>query len=448
MFNVDTLFLDDEYIINVKVMYSLNYVVAGILRISNKQILLDVFGETMHDNQYEYKEYFDSLECTNYLNSTFRLLGVQLISFNHSRLSQNRGSFYTKYEINELIYSNSQILKDVKFHGLSFESEDIVKWIGNTNLQQTIIDHYYTQTISEADTREFIIDLGSFYLIIYYPITTYSSSSNQKAGIAFSPVVNIQMKEESTFEVLKEKYQELLNLLYLLIGYDIKVSQTLLHSDNHSTFSYYYHQDLDRVHDRLIFIHLGHDIRFRQGRFDSLPLDVFQNYFKLTKYQKRLYSYYRKYKMFEYGEENFLGFFRILENTMFHNEQLSDEMRQILMTEESRDNLQERFINKCTKLKKCISYIQLLVFYHMLDSELKEDLNITKQDIRNIVKLRHDITHFNEYDVNIKKIKEYAIYVEFFATYALLSLVGYPRKQFHNNLRLYANYHKVTKKSD
>ena len=92
MFNVDTLFLDDEYTVDVKVNYSLNYSIAGILRISNKQILLEVFGETNSDNKYDYREYFDSLECTNYLNSTFKLLDVQLVSSHNSSLSQGRGS--------------------------------------------------------------------------------------------------------------------------------------------------------------------------------------------------------------------------------------------------------------------------------------------------------------------------------------------------------------------
>lgn len=66
MFNVETLFLDDEYTVDVKVNYSVNFCIAGILKISNKKILLEVFGETNSDKQYNYKEYFDSMECTNW----------------------------------------------------------------------------------------------------------------------------------------------------------------------------------------------------------------------------------------------------------------------------------------------------------------------------------------------------------------------------------------------
>lgn len=449
MFNIDSLFLDDEYTVDVKVRYSLNYSIAGILRISNKQITLEVFGETNKNNKYEYKEYFENLECTNYLNSTFILLGVRLVSSHSSRLSHDRGSFYNRFEIKEILYNKNNIMKDIKFYELSFKSEDIIRWIGNTNLQQTIIDNYYNKTLSEIDTKEFIIDLEDSYLIVHYPITTYMNSAEQKAGIHFSPIVNIKMKEETTFEVLKEKYLELLNLFYLLTGYDIKVSQILLYSDNNDTTSYYYNQDLDRRNDRLIFLNLGHNLRFEEDNINRLPLNIFQNYFTLSSYEKRLFSYYKKYKLFDYGEENFLGFFRILENTMFDNEIFSEELAENLNKEETRENLKEHHINNCKnkKLKSpyCIAYIKLLVFYNMLDNELKEELKITKQNIRDIVKLRNDITHFNEYNVSIEKIKEYAVFLEFFSTYTLLSLLEYPKEQFHNNIRFYANYHMVKK---
>lgn len=446
MFNVETLFLDDEYTVDVKVNYSVNFCIAGILKISNKKILLEVFGETNSNNKYEYKEYFDNLECTNYLNSTFRLLGVQLVNSHHSSLSQDRGSFNSSFEVKEILYNNNHIMNDIQFHGLSFKSEDIVKWIGNTNLQQTIIDNYYAKKIAEVDTKEFIIDLGDLYLVVHYPITTYMNSPEQKAGITFVPVVNIQMKEQSTFEVLKEKYHELLNLLYLLLGYDIKVSQTLLYSDNNDTISYYYNQELDRKNDNSLFLSLGYNLRFEQGNSNKLPLEVFQSYFKLSAYKKRLFSYYRKYKMFNHGEESFLGFYRILENTMFDDEHITDEMKNLLFVEENREDLQEHHIKKCKKLKDCIAYIKLLVFYNLLDDQLKEELKITKQDIRDMLKLRNDITHFNEYDVSIKKITEYAIFLEFFSTYTLLRLLDYPKEQFRNNIRFYANYHMITKR--
>ena len=260
-----------------------------------------------------------------------------------------------------------------------------------------------------------------------------------------------QMKEQSTFEVIKERYQELLNLFYLLIGYDIKVSQTLLYSDNNDTMSYYYNQDLDRRSDRLIFLNLGHNLRFEQSHTNALPLNLFQNYFALSSYKKRLFSYYKKYKLFNYGEENFLGFFRILENTMFNNEILSEELAEKLKKEESRENLKEFRINNCKnkkiKSQDCITYIKLLVFYNMLDTELREEIRITKQDIRNIVKLRNDITHFNEYNVSNEKIKNYAVFLEFFSTYTLLRLLDYPKEQFLNNTRFYANYHIIKKEN-
>jgi predicted NAD-dependent protein-ADP-ribosyltransferase YbiA (DUF1768 family) len=448
MFNVKSLLLDDNYTLDVKVHYALNYFVSGILEISDKKIKLTIFGEAHKTYINNYQTHFEILECSNYLNSSFQLLNVQLTSSHNARLSDKRGSFYDVFEIEELLYSPAYVQKGMKYFGLSFQSQDIVKWLGNTQLQQAIIDNYYAKKLTEIDTREFLIDLGECYLEVNYPITTYINSSEQKAGITFPPVINIIRKEECSFEVLKKSYQELLQLFYLLLGYDIKVSQVSFYSENNNDISYFYKQDLDRRYDTYLFLYLGHNLRFGQNRCSTLPLEIFQNYFSLSSYEKRMFEYYRKYKIFTYGEENFLGFYRILENIMFNNEELTEEMKRDLLKQESRENLSEYHIQKCKKLKNCTAYIKLLVFYKTLDDTLKSQLDISKQDIRDIVNLRNDITHFNEYSVSNEKIERYAQFLEFFTTYALLMLLNYPKKEFSLNMKFYGNFHALQKKNE
>ena len=450
MFNVDTMYLDDVHTVDVKVEYAENHYVSGILKINTKKITLDIFSDRTDTSKHNYERNIKKLECTNYLNATFILHNAKLVYLHNAELGNGVSSFFNKYEIEEILYYKYPISNNIKYYQLSFKSDDISKWIGNTILQQEIIKAYHNHSTSTIDTKEFLIDLGGMYLTLHYPITRYDNSPKQKAGINFKPVINIVMQKETSFQELKQHFNDLLNLFYLLIGYDIDISKVIFHSDNNEDISYYYIKNLDRNSDRLIFINLGHNLRF--PNVDKLPLDVFKNYFSLSSYQKRLFSYHKKYKLFNAGEESFLGFFRILENTIFDDEVLTDTQAEKLTLEEGRNDLKGHHIKKCKGKKlnsqDCISYIKLLMFYDALDNELKDKIKITKEDIREIIKLRNNITHFNEYNISDKQIKEYAIYLEFLSTYSLLKLLDYPKQHFSNNIIFYANYHLIMKENN
>lgn len=450
MFNVDTLYLYDKYTINAKVEYAENYYVSGILKIDTKKITLEIFSDRTDTSNYNCEQNIKKLKCTNYLNATFILYNLKLIYSNNAGLNDGISSFFYKYEVEELLYCKHPFSNSTNYYQLSFESEDISKWIGNTILQQEIVEHYHHHSTSTIDTKEFLIDLGKMYLVLHYPIKRYDNLPEQKAGINFTPVINIVMQQKTSFEELKGYFKELLNLLYLLIGYDIDISKVIFHSENNDDISYYYIKKLDRNSNSSVFINLGHNLRF--PHVNELPLDIFKNYFSLSKYQKRLFSYHKKYKIFKADEESFLGFFRVLENTMFEDEICTNELAEQLILEENRDDLKMYHIEKCKgkkiKSQDCISYIKFLIFYNLLDNELKNNLRITKQDVREMIKLRNDITHFNEYDISDEKIKKYSIYLEFLSIYSLLRLLKYSKQHFNNNLRYYSKYHLIRKEDN
>lgn len=140
------------------------------------------------------------------------------------------------------------------------------------------------------------------YLIIHYPTTRYLDSSN-RAGIKFKPTINLSFQQEVSFEYIRKKYFELLNLLYLVFGYDLNIDEINLLNDE-SSFSYFYKQKLDRTYDKNVFIPLGHNLKFNNNIMET-PLSIFQNYFKLDDYKKSFLKFLENIKCFTIQKINF-----------------------------------------------------------------------------------------------------------------------------------------------
>ena len=361
------------------------------------------------------------------------------------------GSFYDEYEASEILFNSKNKVKIDNFIQLSFNSKDLQKWIQTTNLQRNILDNYLLKEHNNIDLKEVLIDIEDMYLIIHYPTTRYLDSSNNRAGIKFKPTINLSFQQEVSFEYIRKKYFELLNLLYLLFGYDLNIDEINLINDE-SSFSYFYKQKLDRSYDKNVFIPLGHNLKFNHNNIIETPLSIFQNYFKLDDYKKSFFKAFRKYKMFHYTEDKLLGYFRILENLMFDKKEIFTEsymeryLENINLSDE--DKLKEKStlvkgLNKCIIDRK--EKIKFIVFHNrfinVLSNNYKLKVNFT--DVEEIVKLRNDISHFNDYKITQNDLEKYIDYLELLVNYVHLRLVGYSDENFINNLRFYPYKHRV-----
>ena len=450
MNKIDKLFLNEKIFLDVKVQYDINYWVAGKLNINQKKIILIMYGELNAKSSYKSNRTFKKLICTNYLNSNFILLDVKLFKSQNSRLNENIGSFYDEYEVSEILFNSKNNVKIDNFIQLSFNSKDLQKWIQSTNLQIEILDNYLLKDHKNIDLKELMIDVEDMYLFIHYPTTRYLDSSNNRAGIKFKPTMNLSFKQEVSFEYIRKKYFELLNLLYLLFGYDLNIDEINLLNDE-SSFSYFYKQKLDRTYDKNVFIPLGHNLKFNNNIMET-PLSIFQNYFKLDDYKKSFFKVFRKYKMFHYTEDKFLGYFRILENLMFdkkekftesymkiylENINLSDEEK---LEEKSKleKNLDKSIIDRKEKIKFIVFHNK---FINVVSDNYKLKVNFT--DVEEIVKLRNDISHFNDYKITQNNLEKYIDYLEILVNYVLLRLIGYSDESFLNNMIFYPYKHRI-----
>ena len=100
-------------------------------------------------------------------------------------------------------------------------------------------------------------------------------------------------------------------------------------------------------------------------------------------------------------------------------------------------------LNKCIIDRK--EKIKFIVFHNrfinVLSNNYKLKVNFT--DVEEIVKLRNDISHFNDYKITQNDLEKYIDYLELLVNYVHLRLVGYSDENFINNLRFYPYKHRV-----
>jgi uncharacterized protein YpuA (DUF1002 family) len=89
--------------------------------------------------------------------------------------------------------------------------------------------------------------------------------------------------------------------------------------------------------------------------------------------------------------------------------------------------------------------IKFIVFHNKFINVLSNNykLKVNFNDVEEIVKLRNDISHFNDYKITQNDLERYIDYLELLLNYVLLRLVGYGDESFLNNIRFYPYKYRV-----
>jgi hypothetical protein len=119
------------------------------------------------------------------------------------------------------------------------------------------------------------------------------------------------------------------------------------------------------------------------------------------------------------------------------NINLSDEEK---LEEKSKleKNLDKSIIDRKEKIKFIVFHNK---FINVLSNNYK--LKVNFNDVEEIVKLRNDISHFNDYKITQNDLERYIDYLELLLNYVLLRLVGYGDESFLNNIRFYPYKYRV-----
>lgn len=447
---IEELFLCEKYELDVYIITEDNKPIKGRLIINEEKIKLEIYN-----TPYGFKLNYDKLYC-EYNNYNIELINLSNLKYSTSFCSQTRD---IAYNIEKILFKEYSA-KD-EYRKIVIKAKDINTWVGFTNFQHELANDIDNRAYNLTTELFKNIKCNNFNFNIIYCKDVNQDILNGITTYKYLPYFELNFQNNLKFKEVENIYFELLDLFYLLLGFDLGVEQVIFESEqNYYNKSYfYYKKDYEIIKKDYVFISLANDL-FDQYR-EGLKLEIFPNYFQLDEYKKSFFKAFRKYKMFHYTEDKFLGYFRILENLMFNKEEkFTEKMLDIYIdniTIDEAEKLKEKkiLLEGNDKIKKVVDKpiihrkekIKFIVFHNkfinVLSNNYKLKVNFT--DVEEIVKLRNDISHFNGYKITQNDLEKYIDYLELLLNYVLLRLVGYSDENFINNLRFYSFNHRVFK---
>lgn len=436
MFDKDYLNLTENYEFDVKV-FDEDKVFAGNLKLSPQKCSLRVMGERSPSQDFSNSK---TIKCST-LRLYFTLHELILTQMSSQLLQisdgEHIGFFEFEFNVGFVTYSKDHNHFNKAIKGFVIDAPILKNWIGHTTIQNKILDSHNKKTLNPIDTCEFQTKLKNYGALgLSYKITSgYDSfGSTFKSHPEFIILFN-SLKE---IDLLHEEIKKTYNLLALFMGSDFDINLVkLIPHENYNTpnLSVYFSWNFATRLDYVLFP-LGHNLRFDQLGLPPLPLISFENYYNLSEADITFFSRYHGYCRMKSYEEKFLGFFRLLEKLTYKEKSYVTEESLHTILLKSKKYITKRLDGKTRDIKSLLDRIPHLNkskyntqacisnFYDTLPSELKDSISLKKINLKEICKLRNDITHANHFFVTEEELIKYTLFIKVLLYLALIEKIG------------------------
>lgn len=440
----DELHLNESYQFKVTIENNGTHF-AGELSLTPKACTLIIRGDISEGRQHTFDmEGLNELTC-NCFGGTLLLLGLKGdgASIRHiERYPSSISHFEIKYRVSHVIYSRATLSRDIGFLEIELESPSIAQWVGYTHTQDDIASRYNNGTLFPfagtlpVEFEKTLNDIGVLR-IVYHPSTHYSVEAFSM-GLRFPPSLSLSFDGEKTAGQIIENFSELDALFSFLIGgvLDLNtVKLTTAHGRMHSLSLYFPRTSSGAKNRNYPWFPLGRNLRIDHMGLPEFPLDSFAEYFDLPSTERMYFKKYIKYREMQNPEERFLGFFRLLEKLCLQKESFLPENKLITLIERATPFLVsyfgekknvERILGRVVDLNRSkLNTAGCIVrFIKKIPSDLLDRWIYGSSDINKICKLRNDLTHANEIDLEEYEIDRKAKFVETLLIICLLAKIG------------------------
>lgn len=417
------------------------------LTLSPDLVKLKVMGEISAGRDFTHGwSDIDSLFCEGDYNC-FLLKDLHFKSGNDNfipNVSNDIVFFETIFEVGYVICLPPASNHDVSFLGFSFCSEVVEKWIGHTIKQDEIIASYHAkdntwrQNGKLTEFEEEVYGLGRFFA--KYNLSIYDSSPEFSAGVKFPPALHFVLNTPINSSDVYKLYHNLYYLISFFNGAEFtpNMIELLIDSSSINKNALMYFPTRHKINfcrSKTVLFPLGRNIRFNDLDLPYLPEGVFNTYFSLGDDFIGYFRMFFRYQRLASAEEKFLGFFRILESLCYKSKSFLDERELRKIISKASPYLIKRFsdaknvrsflrlIERSNKKKynteKCIQD-----FFMRVPEKLSSNWKYQIEDIKNICKLRNDITHANNVHISEVEIEAKAKLLEVLIFLALFERVG------------------------
>lgn len=414
---------------------------AGKLKLSPEDCTLRIMGERQFTSNYYAIETFECFTLRNH----FLLSGVKFKSLRSTSLRLNDpintgGFFELEFNIGFVIKASTstRLIKETVFNGFSIEAEMIKKWTGITHKQADLLLQNSGRSLSsnaDHDLNLFEIQLENIgVLYLAYNMNLHTNIDSMSSGVKLTPQLGMYFVDNKDIATLLKEIRKIYALLSFFWGEDFMINHlkvTLPHIRGSFISAYYANNYKDNKNSSPAFP-LGFDVRSQFNSYEGLPLELFQEYYKLEDRKVEYFTKYLRYKRMKSNEEKFLGYFRILERLVHTTGTYVDEENLKKLLGRSRKYLIKKLSSRsddirslCNKVikgnqGKYVTHDCVSRFFDELPEEIKHSMSFNRSDIQRICTLRNDMTHANDYEVNEDDLYHYIQFIQQLLIFALV----------------------------
>ncbi|MGB5793387.1 hypothetical protein, partial [Poseidonibacter sp.] len=204
--------LFDSYKLDVYINleFNNNYPIKGKLTITQNSIQLRIYNTSSQFNLN-----YNKLIC-EYNNNKIEL--INLNSIKHS------ADFYSRtkdiiFEVEKLLFKEYNT--NDYYNRLIIKSKDINEWLGSTKLQHSLGLEIYDRLFNHHKELFNSIKCDNFNFNIFYEIDTTQDVFNGVTTYSYLPYIELEFKSDLSYEKTEKIYLELLDLFYLLLGFNL-----------------------------------------------------------------------------------------------------------------------------------------------------------------------------------------------------------------------------------
>ncbi|WP_411583132.1 HEPN domain-containing protein [Acinetobacter nosocomialis] len=423
----ESLLLKNEYIKDVKV-YDNTSVYAGVLTLKPNECYLEISTEReTSENFYASKK----IEC--YCNDgSYLLYGLKLLQMSHTFLEAQENdiicSVSIKFEIQYVLFINGFLPSlDTKINSFAINTDFIKKWTLQTETQnQILINYIKNEGYSSYYATEFEQHINNYGKVgVYYLPSQFTSIEELNSGIKIHPQLKISFEEKLDFSKLFNEFNDLYQLLTVFNGGDFQIDSIEFEIDEwNSKTAYLYYPSSHNYEDlNYVLLPLGKDLIFNDQGLKQLPLVFFDNYYNLTANKMDIFKKYLRYKQLSSLEEKFLGYFRLLEKLVAKKESFVDDRELAILLKRSKSylikklNTKKKIIESLNDRIKYANTLKLNIercigdFYETIPQDIRNHLEFNKEDLKDIVDLRNNITHAKDYSIKDYELYNYTVFI-------------------------------------
>ncbi|VTP17194.1 hypothetical protein PUATCC27989T_05190 [Phytobacter ursingii] len=388
----------------------------------------------------------------NHLNQGFYLLfGLNIIKSHSMKIGSDKSALVFSFSVQGFIYSQRYYIRhDETFPSISIYGNGVKQWSGPTikvgNIIQKINNHL---SPDDSDLIEFEKDIAGIGSVGLFNSFRYGGINGLHSfSLEVDPHIKFTFEQPVHFEDLIETYTDLYMILRFLIGESISISNVII-STSSATMSdgiqLYIPEKIISNKDYHNGMIMPYSSPYYEQTSNEFPESIWVNYFSpQNKDIKDLLKKYITYSMINSQEEQFLGYYRILETMTLEVSHFVDENDLAVLLNRCKPFLSKKF--PCTSISSFIRAIKtantkknntercIKHFIKDLPQPIIKKFNLDMINIGEICDSRNKIIHQPLFIETRENIYNFRNNVSTLAKLAFLIRLGVPTNTIDNRI--------------